>query len=311
MLAMMPVVAEEQVANPSVQTEANNNAGATKGSENKSIIKGAGDVVDSGIMSVPYYLGYGVSGVASGLKTVAKYTIGLPFRMAGWGIDGAFGEGTTQGILNKTSTGLKGGLAVALTYGAYKGLNRFAKYMAISDIKNAFEAGGEKGELNGVMYVFKYGSKTHLSAKTFLSALATELKKRFEYTDLLSYMKNPLKEYKEIILVCDKIEELVGQAIESKINFDADSICTIARTNSTGKLFGAFNPLKLNILNGYCNDALVLYAKIIYARNTIDNDMQLEQSPKIVAEVRKAEASKYQDMIAKLNVRVSKGIVKK
>jgi hypothetical protein len=309
MLAIMPVLAEENAGKSSVQTEVLpivNNGETVKDPKKgfvKEHIQGAVKTIDSGIMSVPYYLGYGVSGIASGLKTVAKYTIGLPFRMAGWGIDGTFGEGTTQGMWNKTSAGLKGSLAAALTFGAYKGINRFAKWINISDIKNAFEQGGEQGDLGTTTDPLKYGSKTYGSLKEFYGALAAELRKRFEYTDLLSYMKSPLKEYKEIILVCDKVEKLIDAALKGNDEYSMDEICALARTKSTGELFGTFNPLKFNILNGYCHDALVLYGKLILAAKLSED---AKQSPQNNSSKLEEESLKHKNILEKLNNRMSK-----
>ncbi|HTM05880.1 MAG TPA: hypothetical protein VL201_01445 [Patescibacteria group bacterium] len=304
MLAIMPVLAEENVGKSSVQTEALptvHNDGPVKDLKKsfvKEHIQGAGQAIDSGIMSVPYYLGYGVSGIASGLKAVAKYTIGLPLRMAGWGIDGTFGEGTTQGIWNKTSTGLKGSLAVALTYGAYKGINRFAKWINISDIQEAFQNGGAKNDYDQVVPL-KFKSQ-HTNIKEFCEALAKELKMRFEYTDLLSYVKNPLSEYKKVQLVCDKIDNLV----EESTNQGAESICNLARKKSTGGLYGLG---RYHILHGYCHDALVLYTNIKFALKELEKPTSKENS---IEKALGAKSLEYKDILDKINSRNSKAIIK-
>lgn len=309
LLAMVPVIAQQNgLEKPSITQIAKDTSKAviqgagTVIQAGGEVVKGAGKMADSGIMSFPYYFGSAVGYVGSGIKSTAFYLGKLPVRLTSWGIDGTFGDGTSAAVGSKVKTGLSLGLSGALLFGAYKGLNRFAKWFAISDIQKAFENGGEVSHL-GNKIPLKYGSKTYKSLKEFYTVLATELRKRFEYTDLQAYIQKPLEKHLSITLVCDEIIMLIDESINGDIEHTIESICAIARRKVTNGLLGRFN-----LLNGYCHEALVLYAKIILAIKLTENNGPSEQKNQLKIE---EEVLKHKDIFAKLNARISKKIVNK
>lgn len=288
-------VSFNQALHGAVQTATNaasavKNVGQASVQAGVDLTKATGKAADGFLMTIPYGVGYACRTIGYALKGVAGYTIGFVPRWVGYGIDGMFGPGTVESMGAVAKGGLQLTVAGATLAALYKSLNFTAKYFGIQSIKNVFEKGGSLDGMEKGIVLCQYNDKKYNNVSEFYKALADDLKKRFEYTDLCKHIGDIGNGYIKFKSVYDFIDENVSGAL----NYEDNSCCSVEEivSKSRQKSAGIFGRLgKVHLLSGYCKEALELYTKIIIAQKMAEKNTQLTHQ-NIIGKINENKISK-------------------